>query len=354
MIAQVTLVFKGLAERAALIPVIVLRLLSRILNVHMFVRALILCGCAVLMVAPAAAQYPEKSVQIISAYPPGGAADALARFLGQELEKRLGKPVIILNKPGAGTIIAAQAAATAQADGYTLFFGANSTFSTNPAVYTKLPYDPVTDFEPVAIVASLSLAILTPSDSPLKTVGDLVKAAKAEPGKYLFATFGNATPPHFAAEMLKAAAGIEMTHVPYRGSAPAMTDLLGGRIPLSFDTVVAAVPQIQSGKIRALAVTTAQRSALLPDVPTVAESGYPGFDMGLWVALVGPKGLDPNAKARLAKELEAVMATPAVKEKLTGMGFEPTYRSIGDWKGFIAGEISRMREIATRAQIKVD
>ena len=317
-----------------------------------FLKTALVAASVALLAGPAAAEYPERAIQLISPYPAGGAADVLARYLGKELEAQLGKPVIILNKPGAGTIIGAQATATA--DGYTLLLSSNSTFSANPAVYAKLSYDPATDFEPIGMVATLSLAILTQANSPLKNIGDLVTAAKADPKKYLFATFGNATSPHFAAEMFKEAAGIEMTHVPYRGSAPAMTDLLGGQIPLSFDTVVAAVPQIQTGKIKALAVTTAQRSSLLPDVPTVAESGYPGFDMGSWAALVGPKGLPADAKARLSKALETVMAMPAVQDKLKTMGFEPTYHPIEDWTGYVNKDIGRMRAIATRAQIKVD
>ncbi len=317
-------------------------------------KAVLIAACAALFAVPAAAEYPERPIQLISPFPAGGAADVLARYLGKELEAQLGKPVIVLNKPGAGTIIGAQAAATAPADGYTLFLSSNSTFSANPAVYAKLPYDPATDFEPIGMVATLSLVILTQANSPLKNLGDLVTAAKADPKKYLFATFGNATAPHFAAEMFKEAAGIEMTHVPYRGSAPAMTDLLGGQIPLSFDTVVAAVPQIQTGKIKALAVTTAQRSSLLPDVPTIAESGYPGFDMGSWAALVGPKGLPADVKARLSKALETVMAMPVVQEKLKTMGFEPDYHPIADWTGYVNKDIGRMREIAMRAQIKVD
>jgi tripartite-type tricarboxylate transporter receptor subunit TctC len=319
-----------------------------------FFKAVLVAAGTARLGMRAAAEYPERPVQLISPFPAGGAADVLARYLGKELEAQLGKPVIILNKPGAGTIIGAQAAATAPADGYTLFLSSNSTFSANPAVYAKLPYNPATDFEPIGMVATLSLAILTRADSPLKDLGDLVTAAKANPKKYLFATFGNATVPHFAAEMFKEAAGIEMAHVPYRGSAPAMTDLLGGQIPLSFDTVVAALPQIQTGTIKALAVTTAQRSSLLPDVPTIAESGYPGFDMGSWAALVGPKGLPADVKARLAKALKTVMAMPAVQEKLKTMGFEPTYHPIDDWTGYVNKDIGRMREIAMRAQIKVD
>jgi tripartite-type tricarboxylate transporter receptor subunit TctC len=319
-----------------------------------YLPATLLAAGFALVAAPAIAEYPERAVQLISPFPAGGAADVLARYLGKEMEAQLGKPVIILNKPGAGTIIGAQAVTTAPPDGYTLLLSSNSTFSANPAVYAKLPYDPATDFEPIGMVATLSLAILTQAGSPLNNVGELVAAAKADPKKYLFATFGNATAPHFAAEMFKAAAGIEMTHVPYRGSAPAMTDLLGGQIPLSFDTVVAAVPQIQTGKIKALAVTTAQRSSLLPDVPTIAESGYPGFDMGSWAALVGPKGMPADVKARLTKALETVMAMPAVQDKLKTMGFEPTYHPIDDWTAYVTKDIGRMREIATRAQIKVD
>ena len=320
------------------------------------IRVAVTIAAAALAPAPAAVAgaFPDRPIQLIAPYPAGGAADVLARVIGKELGAKLGQPVVIVNKPGAGTIIGAQAVATAEPSGYTLLLSSNSTFSMNPAVYPKLAYNPASDFEPVGMVATLALAILTKQTTPFADVKQLVAAAKAEPTRYMYASFGNATSSHFAAEMFKAAAGIELTHVPYRGSSPAMTDLLAGQVPLSFDTVVAALPQIKAGKIKALAVTTAHRSSLLPDVPTIAESGYAGFDLGSWIALVAPRGLAPEAKARLGQALEAVMSDPAVPEKLKDIGFEPAYARVGDWAGFVTNDIARMREVATRAQMRPD
>lgn len=318
------------------------------------IAAVTLAAVLAALSVPASAEFPERPIQLIAPYPAGGAADVLARVLGKELEDKLGKTVIILNKPGAGTIIGAQAVANAAPDGYTLLVSSNSTFSMNPAVYAKLPYDPATQFEPVAMVANLALAILTRKEAPYADVKQLVAAAKADPQKLLYASFGNATSSHFAAEMFKSAAGINLTHVPYRGSSPAMTDLLGGRVPVSFDTVVAAVPHIKTGDIKALAVTTARRSSLLPDVPTVAESGYPGFDLGAWIVLVGPAGMPADAKARLVQALGAVMNEPRVQEKLRSIGFEPAFGPIADWRDFVTKDIARMRDVATRANIKAE
>lgn len=320
------------------------------------IRVAVSIATAALSAAPAAtaASFPDRPIQLIAPYPAGGAADVLARVIGKELGAKLGQPVVIVNKPGAGTIIGAQTVATAEPNGYTLLLSSNSTFSMNPAVYPKLAYNPASDFEPIGMVANLALAILTQQTMPFANVGQLVAAAKADPTKYMYASFGNATSSHFAAEMFKAAAGIELTHVPYRGSSPAMTDLLAGQVRISFDTVVAALPHVKAGKIKALAVTTGRRSSLLPDVPTVAESGYAGFDLGAWIALVGPRGLAPEAKSRLAQALEAVMSDPAIPEKLKSIGFEPAYARINDWQAFVTDDIARMREVATRAQMRPD
>jgi tripartite-type tricarboxylate transporter receptor subunit TctC len=185
-------------------------------------------------------------------------------------------------------------------------------------------------------------------------VKDVVATAKADPRKLLFASFGNGTVPHFAGEMFKAMAQIEMTHVPYRGSAPAMTDLLAGQVPLSIDTVVAAKPYIEAGKIKALAVTTGKRAALLPAVPTFAELGYSGYDISSWVAFVGPKGMAAEAKAKLREAIKAIMTDRQVRERLVTLGFEPDYGPLDDWTEYLAKDIARMREIASKAQIKGD
>jgi tripartite-type tricarboxylate transporter receptor subunit TctC len=298
--------------------------------------------------------YPERPVQLVVPFTAGGAADVLARILSHELEGQLGRPLVVVNKPGAGTLIGAQAVANAQADGYTLLISSNSTFSMNPAVHSKMPYDTATGFEPVAMVATLALAVVVKEPTPFANLGQLVSAAKAAPGKYMYASFGNATSAHFAGEMFKLAAGIDLVHVPYRGSSPAMTDLLGERVALSVDTVVAALPYIKAGQMKALAVTTAQRSILLPEVPTVAESGYPGFDLTPWIALVGPRGLPPEAKSRLTQALAEVLRRTEVQEKLKAIGFEPAFAPIDDWAALVTKDIARMKDTATRANIRAD
>jgi tripartite-type tricarboxylate transporter receptor subunit TctC len=301
-----------------------------------------------------AAGYPERPITLVAPYPAGGAADVLSRVLGKKLEEQLGQTVIVDNRPGAGTAIGAAAVANAKPDGYTLLLSSNSTFTLNPVLQHKLPYDPVKSFEPLALVANLPLVVLVNPAVDVHNLAQLAAAAKAAPNKYLYASFGNGTVSNFAGEMFNAAAGLKMTHVPYRGSAPAMTDLIGGQVPVSFDSVVAAAPHLKSGKIRALAVTTPKRSALLPDVPTVAESGYPGYEIGSWIALVAPRGLPPDVKARLDKALASVMANADTAEKMKAAGFEPAYRVIPDWAGYVNADIARMKKVAEQAQIKVD
>ena len=304
--------------------------------------------------AAAAQSWPAKPVHIVVAYPPGGGIDVLARQIGDKLSSAWGQPVIVENKPGAGTAIGAGAVANAKPDGYTLLVSSNSTFTMNPALQSKLPYDPVRSFDAIGVVGSVALAVLVNPNVPANSVQQLVAAAKAHPDKFVYGSFGNGTSSNFAGAMFNAATGLKMMHVPYRGSAPLMTDLIGGQVPVSFDTVVAAAPQLQGGKIRVLAVTSAKRSALLPNVPTVAESGYPGFDMSAWIAVVAPHGLPPDVRARLEKAFAAMLASPDTQEKMKAAGFEPGWQQVPDWAGFVTTEIARMKAIAERAQIKLD
>ena len=301
-----------------------------------------------------AAGYPERPVTLVAPYPAGGAADVLARILGRKLEEQLGQPVVVENKPGAGTAIGAAAVANTKPDGYTLLLSSNSTFTLNPALSPKLLYDPVKGFEPIGMVGSVALAVLVHPSITATGVPQLVAAAKANPDKFVYGSFGNGTTSNFAGAMFNAATGLQMTHIPYKGSAPLMTDLIGGQIPVSFDTVVAAAPQLKSNKIKVLAVTTAKRSTLMPDVPTVAEAGYPGFDMSAWLALVAPRGLPVEVKNRLDKALATLMASPDTQDKMKTAGFEPAYHPIPDWTGMLTADIARMRGIAERAQIKAD
>ncbi len=301
-----------------------------------------------------AADFPERPVTLVAPFPAGGAADVLARILGKALGDQLGQSVVVENKPGAGTAIGAAAVANAKPDGYTLLVSSNSTFTLNPALQPKLSYDPAKGFEAIGMVGSVALAMLVNPSVTAADVQQFVAAAKANPDKYLYGSFGNGTSSNFAGAMFNAATGLKMTHVPYKGSGPLMTDLMGGQIPVSFDTVVAASQQLKSGKVRVLAVAMNKRAGLLPNVPTMAEAGYPAVDMNAWLAVVAPKGLPAPVKARLEKALTTVMANPEILDKLKAAGFEPGYTAVSDWPGMVTAEITRMKALAERSQIKTD
>ena len=317
-------------------------------------RRALLAGALALAAGAACAAYPDRPVTLVAPYPAGGAADVLARLLAKQLEAQLGKPVIVDNKPGAGTAIGAAAVANAKPDGYTLLISSNSTFTLNPAAGAKTSYDPAKSFEAIGMVGTLPLAVLVNPAVPAQNVQQLVAAIKANPDKFPYGSFGNATSSHYAGAMFNQATGLKMLHVPYKGSAPLMTDLIGGQVPVSFDTVVAAAPQAKAGKIKVLAVTTAKRSQNLPDVPTMAESGYPGFDFTAWLALVAPQGLPPDVKQRLVKALETVLASADTQEAMRKAGFEPQWAPVPDWAGTVNKDIARMKAVADKAQIKLE
>ena len=236
------------------------------------------------------AAYPEKIVTLVVPYPPGGATDTIARKLMEPLGKRLGQNVIVENRPGAGTAIGATLVAKAPADGYTLLISSNTTFTVNAAIKRQLPYDPQKGFESIGTIGSSPLVLLANPKVAASNLPELLALAKREPTGLNFGSFGNGTTAHLAGEMLKVMAGANLVHVAYKGSAPAMTDLIGGQVPFSVDTVTAAIPQLKAGKVKAIGVTTAQRSSQLPDVPTFAESGYPEIDADTWIMMVAPKG----------------------------------------------------------------
>ncbi len=305
-------------------------------------------------VALAQDAFPAKPIQLVLPFPPGGATDVVGRIVAQKLGERLGKTIVVDNRPGAGTVVGASYVAKSAPDGYTLLATSGTTFTVNPAVYPKLPYDPQKNFEPIGLIGSTGLILLANRDVPVKNLKEFVAAAKAEPGKYSYGSFGAGTTAHFAGEALLNLTGVKMLHVPYKGSAPAMTDLIGGQIPFSIDTVAAALPQVRSGKVKAIAVTTAKRSALLPNVPTVAESGYPGMDTSTWIALVAPRGLPPEVHAKLEKALADTIADPDTRKKLTDNGIEPSFAPGKQVSAMIDKEIPQMRAIAQRANIKLD
>jgi tripartite-type tricarboxylate transporter receptor subunit TctC len=244
--------------------------------------------------------------------------------------------------------------AKAAPDGYTLFMSSGTTFTVNPAVRPKLPYDPVKSFEPIGIAGRTGLILLANKNVPASDVKQFVALVKAAPDKYSYGSFGAGTTSQFAGEMFFHAAGLKIQHVPYKGSAPAMTDLMGGQIPFTVDTVSAAIPQLQDGKIKAIAVTSAKRSALLPKVPTLAESGYPSLEMDTWLALVAPRGLPPAVKSRLEQALAQAVSDPQTRDKMIAVGFEPAYASSKAVADLIDKELPLMRAIAQRASITAD
>ena len=290
--------------------------------------AALLCVAAPLsLTAPAAlaqaSDWPSKPVRWVVPFPPGGAMDAIARTLGEKLSTELGQPVVIENKPGAGGNIGAEFVARAPADGHTIMITSIG-MATNKPLYGKLRYDPVKDFAPVSLLAVVPNVLVINSTQPkVNSVADLIAAAKQSPGKLSYASAGNGTSIHLAGEMFTSLAGVEMLHVPYKGSGPAISDLLGGQVNTMFDSITSANAHLQSGKLRALAVTTAKRSKALPDVPTMAEAGVAGYDVSPWFAVFAPAGTPKPIVERLNKLLVAAMKQPAVAERLATLGAEP-------------------------------
>ena len=315
--------------------------------------ALVLAGCMPWQ-ATHAQSYPAKPVQLVIPFPPGGATDIVGRLVGKKLGERLGQSVVIENKAGAGTVIGATFVASAPADGYTLLISSGSTFTVNPAINAKLRYDPVKSFEPIGGVGRVPLILIANRDVPINDLAQLIAAVRAAPGKYLYGSFGNGTTGHFAAELLWSTLDIKLAHVPYKGSAPAMADLMGGQIPLAIDTVTSAQPQLRAGKVKAIAVTGTTRSSQLPEVPTVSEQGFPGFAADSWVAVFAPRGLAPDVSAKLQKALAETMTDPEIVSKLVANGLQPAYEPAAAVAARIDAELPRMRAIAVRAKIQGD
>jgi tripartite-type tricarboxylate transporter receptor subunit TctC len=271
--------------------------------------------------AASAQSFPSKAVHIFVPYAAGGGVDVLARTLGDVVSKQWGQSVVIENRPGAGGLIASQALATSPPDGYTLIVVASG-HATNAFLYPKIPYDTFRDFTPISLLASSPNVLLVRADSPFKTLGDVIAAAKAKPGSLSFAQAGTGTSTHLAGELLKNLAKIDLNAIPYKGGAPAINDLLGGQIPLSFNNGPESIGQLQAGTVRALAVTTAARAPFLPDVPSMSET-VPGYDTEVWWGLLGPAGMPPEVLAKLSHDFVAAVNTDSVKERLTKLGAVP-------------------------------
>jgi tripartite-type tricarboxylate transporter receptor subunit TctC len=302
--------------------------------------------------ASAQSPFPSKPVHIFVPYAAGGAVDILSRTLGDVVSKQWGQTVVIENRPGAGGLIASQALVTSPPDGYTLIVVASG-HPTNPFLYPKIPYDTFKDFTPISLLASSPNILLVRADSPFKTLGDMIAAANAKPGSLSFAHAGTGTSTHLAGELLKNLARVDLNAVPYKGGAPSINDLLGGQIPMSFNNGPESVGQLESGALRALAVTTAKRASFLPNVPSMAET-VPGYDTEVWWGLLGPAGLPPEVLAKLSRDFLAALNSDAVKERLGKLGATPIGSSPGEFDAKIHADYDKWGPIIKAANIKTE
>jgi tripartite-type tricarboxylate transporter receptor subunit TctC len=313
------------------------------------------CLLAIAGTLPAEAQaYPRQTVKIVVPFPAGGGIDVIARIVGPKLSEALGQPVIVENRAGAGGAIGATAVAKAPADGYTLLFGTGSTHGTNAVVYTKLPYDPMRDFAPVVLVGSSPLVLVVNPSLPPRSVNELIEFARAKPGELSYGSFGTGSINHLAGELFNSMANIKTNHIPYRGSAPALTDLIGGRIHYTFDGVQTSIGFIRAGTLRLLAVTAPQRTALIPDAPTVAESGVSGFDAILWNGFFAPANTPKPVVDLLNSKMNDVLSSPDVKEAFGKLGIEPMGGKPDALAKRVETELRKWTEIAREKNISID
>jgi len=318
--------------------------------------AFALLACCAAVAGPAYAQgYPIKPIRMIVPYPAGGATDFFARLVFPKMGEALGQAVVVENRPGAGTAIGASEVARSAPDGYTLLLGDAGTYAFNPTLYKKLPYDPAKDFAPVSLTGRFALILaVNPAASQAASVGDFVAEAKRQPGKIDYGAPGPGSPIHLAMELFKQRAGITMTPIPYKGGADAMNDLIGGRIVAMFPDIASGLPQIRGGKIKALAVASEKRIAALPDVPTIGESGFPGFEAWAWQGFVAPAGTPREVVAKLNSEFARVMADPALGKRLAESGFEVKTSTPEEFSSYLKSEIAKWEKVIRGSNISLD
>jgi len=311
------------------------------------------CAAVIVSNAVSAQDFPNRAITIIVPQPPGGGPDIISRIVAQQLSLQLGKPVVVENKPGAGTLVGTDAAAKAAPDGYTLLAGLTANMAVNPSLFKTLSYDPIRDFVPVGMMAEFPFVLVVSNNFPAKSVKELLALAKAKPGEINFASAGNGTGQHLSAELFKLMAGVDMTHVPYRGAAPAYSDVISGRTPVFFDNLASGLGQIKGGAVRALAVTGKERSPLLPDVPTIAEAGVPGYQNYVWFGLWAPKKTPQPVVEKLYAEIRKAVATPSVKERIMKDAGVPMDTALKDIEPLEKAEIAKWADVVKRAHIQV-
>lgn len=313
--------------------------------------AAISAAAAVFPFVASAQAFPTRPVTLVVPYPPGGATDVIGRILAKAMGARLGQQMLVDNRAGAGTTIGAGHVAQSAPDGYTLLISSNTTFTVNPALMAKLPYDPLRSFESLGVIGSSPLVLLAHPSVPASTVKELVALAKARPGTLSFGSFGNGTTSHFAGELLKVMAGIDIVHVPYKGSAPAMQDLIGGQIQLTFDTNVAAIPQVRAGRVKAIALTSSKPSSTMPGVPSIADSGYPGFEMVPWITVVAPRGLPEPVRQTLVKAFVDSLTDGEARSQLAAAGVEVQPEPPAAYARRVGEELPKLRAYVHKAGI---
>jgi len=319
-------------------------------------RWLVAIACLLAAVGVSAqTTYPNKPIRLVVPFPAGGATDLLARAISQRLAQQLGQPIVVDNKAGAGGAIGSTEVAKATPDGYTLLIATSSTHSIAPLLNANLPYNAATDFTPIAQVANAANLVLVPQSLPVNSVKEFIAYAKARPGELNYASSGNGTIVHLTSEAFKAQAGVFITHIPYRGTALAIPDLVSGKVHLLFDNIVSGLPHVKDGKLKALAVTGAKRSPLVPELPTVSESGLPGFESTTWFGIYGPKGLSPDLVTRLNGELNKAMQSAEVQERLAKLGAEPVSNASAEqFAAVVKADSARWARLIRERKITVD
>ena len=316
--------------------------------------ALIAALCTVAIPALAQDKWPSKPIKYVVPFPPGGTTDILARLIGAKLSAALGQPVLVENKAGAGGNIGSDFVAKSAPDGYTILGGTISSHAINVSMYKDMPYDPVKDFVPITLIGTNANVLVVDPKSTAKTVQELIAQAKAKPGSMSFASAGNGTSQHLSGELFKAMAGLDMVHIPYKGSAPAIQDVMAGQVPMMFDTTVVAGPHVKSGNVRALAVTSSKRVQGMESIPTMAEAGVPGYQIVSWQGIFAPAGTPKDIVARLNSELVKIIALPDIRERLEALGVDPVANTSEEFSAFQKAEIAKWAKVIKDANIKAN
>jgi tripartite-type tricarboxylate transporter receptor subunit TctC len=324
------------------------------MSIFLTAAAVFLSCLPALVSAAPAAEYPNRPIRLIVPFAPGGGNDTVARTVGQRLSTALGQPVVVENRAGAGGVLGAEVAAKAPADGYTLFLGGVGSQVINPSLHAHLPYDANKDFTPVTLLASAPLVLVAHPSVPAASVQQLIALARSKPGRLNYASNGNGSSSHLAALMFDAMTGVEMVHVPYKGLAPALTDLLSGQVQIMFSSVVAILPHIKAGKLKAIGVSGRKRLSLLPELPTIAEQGVSGYETSSWYGILVPAGTPKEIVARLSVDLNRVLKDPEVRRVLANDGADPVGGTPEEFAAYIRSETTRLGKLVKDAHIQID